>query len=72
MRYRPSVLSCVLTLRIFFAVFMLVVAIKLYQQRIADEWSGREEEVAEEGAEDFRKEPSPVEVGRGTKIKRRL
>ncbi|XP_020103235.1 reticulon-like protein B21 isoform X2 [Ananas comosus] len=54
------------------AVFMLVVAIKLYQQRIADEWSSREEEVAEEGAEDFRKEPSPVEIGRGTKIKRRL
>lgn len=39
------------------AVFMLVVAVKFYQQRVADEWGGQEEE--EEGmAEEEREEDS--------------
>ncbi|XP_038978466.1 reticulon-like protein B21 [Phoenix dactylifera] len=34
------------------AVFMLVVAVKFYQQHVADEWSGQEEVVVEEVHED--------------------
>lgn len=31
---------------------MLVVVVKFYQQHVADEWSGQEEVVVEEGQED--------------------